>query len=235
MFKNNFIMSGLIAMITCASVNSQVTIGADKAPESFSILELISNQKGGFRLPQMTTAQRDVMTTNAFRSNVLAKGLQIFNITTNCVDTWNGTQWISQCAAVSVADKFWMQGGNSWGAAGAIGTNDNYALNILTNGSTRATISADGKMGVGGSAAATENFDVVNGNVRVRTLNTNNGNLQAEKLVLVDATGVLKSQTMTAASIPMPAVFVLNSEQTVLENVYKGGFSFFPAGSITMQ
>jgi len=48
-------------------------------------------------LPQMQTAERDAITTDEFKANPLAKGLMIFNTTTNCVDIWNGYEWIEFC------------------------------------------------------------------------------------------------------------------------------------------
>jgi len=77
---------------------SQVTIGDDKVPETFSVLELVSQNKQGMRLPQMTTANRDAITTVSFKANPLAEGLTIFNITTKCLETWNGSVWITHCA-----------------------------------------------------------------------------------------------------------------------------------------
>ncbi|NDV47842.1 hypothetical protein D0T49_12370 [Paludibacter sp. 221] len=75
------------------NANAQVTIGADKAPETFSALEVVSTT-GGFRLPQLTTDQRNALSVSG---KDLAKGLTIYNTTTNCTDTWNGTAWISNC------------------------------------------------------------------------------------------------------------------------------------------
>jgi formylglycine-generating enzyme required for sulfatase activity len=42
----------------------------------------------------MTTAQRDALTLTGKDA---ARGLQIFNTTTKCVETWNGTKWIETC------------------------------------------------------------------------------------------------------------------------------------------
>ena len=100
--KEKILLLLAAAIVMCAPINTsaQVTIGSAAAPNEFSVLELISNEKGGFRLPQMTTVQRDAMASKfgAFAESE-ALGLQIFNTTTYCVETWNGTKWISQCAA----------------------------------------------------------------------------------------------------------------------------------------
>ncbi|MDR2684432.1 MAG: hypothetical protein LBB53_03505, partial [Prevotellaceae bacterium] len=65
-----------------------------------SVLELISNDAKGLRLPQLSTAERDIMTaTDEFIAEKTgkARGLQIFNTTTYCVETWNGAKWIEKC------------------------------------------------------------------------------------------------------------------------------------------
>ncbi|NDV93398.1 hypothetical protein D0T84_00500 [Dysgonomonas sp. 521] len=77
---------------------AQVTMGSNKKPEAFSVLEIISNQQAGMRMPHLTTKERNDMTaTFGTQKEVLAKGLTIFNTTTNCLEFWNGAKWISSC------------------------------------------------------------------------------------------------------------------------------------------
>jgi len=98
--KNLFVILLGLTLIS-SPMYSQVTIGADKSPEKFSVLELISNNTHGLRLPLMTTTERDEMTmTDEFQAKAKAEaeGLTIFNTDTQCVEVWNGTQWISWCA-----------------------------------------------------------------------------------------------------------------------------------------
>jgi uncharacterized protein (TIGR02145 family) len=73
---------------------SQVTIGADQPPQEFSVLELISNNSNALRLPQLTTDERDAITTQPFKDNILARGLTIYNTSAECVQYWNGDKWI---------------------------------------------------------------------------------------------------------------------------------------------
>ena len=80
-----------------ALLNAQITIGDDKVPEGFSLLELQSNTHNGLRLPQMTTEERDAMADADFKANPEAMGLRIFNTSNHCVETWNGFAWISAC------------------------------------------------------------------------------------------------------------------------------------------
>jgi len=106
MKKNFFLKTAIIIslFVNGALLNAQVTIGSNKTPEPFSLLELISNETRGLRLPQITTAERDAMeATPDFQAkkSTEALGLQIFNTTTKCVETWNGVKWIGQCAPVA--------------------------------------------------------------------------------------------------------------------------------------
>jgi len=99
--KNSLkIAAAVLLLSNGAFLNAQVTMGSDKTPENFSVLELVSNQHNGLRLPQMTTAQREAMTNADFKASTESWGLQIFNTTTHCVETWNGTVWISACGFV---------------------------------------------------------------------------------------------------------------------------------------
>jgi formylglycine-generating enzyme required for sulfatase activity len=102
MNKYFFILIAL-AILSATGAKAQVTIGSTTDPHSFSILELVSGGNRGLRLSQMTTEERDAMVqTEDFQAekNGKARGLQIFNMTTKCVETWNGTTWILQCAQV---------------------------------------------------------------------------------------------------------------------------------------
>lgn len=49
--------------ITSSQLSAQVTIGDGIAPQEFSILELVSNSKGGLRMPRLTTVERDAITS----------------------------------------------------------------------------------------------------------------------------------------------------------------------------
>ncbi|MBC7937010.1 MAG: T9SS C-terminal target domain-containing protein [Rhizobacter sp.] len=68
-----------------------VGIGTN-TPEASAILEVSSTQKG-FLPPRMTTTQR-----NAIANKVA--GLLIYNVSTNCVEMYNGGGWISLCTSL---------------------------------------------------------------------------------------------------------------------------------------
>jgi hypothetical protein len=94
--------TAFIAVCLAASpLRSQVLIGDKNAPQSFSVLELISDDTRGMRLPQFTQAERDALEASVDFINEKtgkAMGLQIFNLDTRCVETWNGKRWIAECA-----------------------------------------------------------------------------------------------------------------------------------------
>ena len=104
MNKNkNFLAAILIviAAIFTVPTKAQVTIGAQKVPENFSVLELISNSNRGLRLPQLSDDDiAALMETAEFKAeaNGLARGLTVFNTSTKCVNVWNGEIWIKWCA-----------------------------------------------------------------------------------------------------------------------------------------
>ncbi|MDR1372280.1 MAG: formylglycine-generating enzyme family protein [Dysgonamonadaceae bacterium] len=83
-------------MLSAAGAKAQATIGELKDPESFSILELVSTDRG-LRLPQLDTDQRDALVSVFAGHEAEALGLQIFNTDTECVETWNGVEWIQTC------------------------------------------------------------------------------------------------------------------------------------------
>jgi len=86
----------LTALFITLPVRSQVLIGENKNPQSFSILEISTVlQKGGLRLPQLTNTERNVLAVSA--TDVLSRGLIIFNTDTHCIEFWNGTKWVSLC------------------------------------------------------------------------------------------------------------------------------------------
>ncbi len=65
-----------------------------------------------------------------------------------------------------------INGGNSFGAAATIGTNDNFNLNFETNGSTRMTVRNDGNVGIGESSPA-YSLDLVGDIIRLQAGNAN--------------------------------------------------------------
>jgi formylglycine-generating enzyme required for sulfatase activity len=94
MKRTFFLIFSALCLLNASRATAQATIGSLDDPQSFSVLELAGGGTRGFRLPQMNTIQRDAL---SLTGKDAARGLQIFNITTECIETWNGTKWIQQC------------------------------------------------------------------------------------------------------------------------------------------
>ncbi len=81
----SYLLMGSWALVVSAQ---NVGIGTNN-PHPKAILHLEDSTRG-FLLPRMTTAQRDTMTN-------VPEGLVIYNVTTHCLEVWNGTKWLSLC------------------------------------------------------------------------------------------------------------------------------------------
>lgn len=69
-------------------LNGNIGIGTD-SPDDSSILDIESDEKG-LLIPRMSESERDAI-------NDPAQGLQIFNLTTGCLNYYFGTSWCSLC------------------------------------------------------------------------------------------------------------------------------------------
>jgi len=79
-------------------LKAQVTIGSQDPPHSFSVLELKAKEKDeGLRLPQLTTLEREALNSQ-LTGNDEAKGLVVFDTDLDCLEFWNGTEWVSMCS-----------------------------------------------------------------------------------------------------------------------------------------
>ena len=84
----------LIVLISISyQLSSQIGIGTT-TPEQTAILEVNSTDKG-LLPPRLTNEQRNLVLNPA-------KGLTIFNNTTNCLEFWNGSGWYNVCDNTTV-------------------------------------------------------------------------------------------------------------------------------------
>jgi len=106
MNQKNLNVSRLSMMVLAAAfftlpLKAQVTVGEQKSPQSFSLLELTTTKiEGGLRLPQLTTDQRDALGIQLLSNADVAKeakGLIIYNIDTKSLQYWNGKKWVNLC------------------------------------------------------------------------------------------------------------------------------------------
>jgi len=94
--KNIFIITLWSFMAFVADINAQVTIGSVDEPEKFSLLQLEGEGKKGLRIPQLTTQERDELTDSEEFKDFMkeeARGLVIYNKSTNTFQYWNGEIW----------------------------------------------------------------------------------------------------------------------------------------------
>ena len=131
----------LLAAILCApfTVSAQVTIGSDRAPSPWSLLDLDNSERvrnneqpKALHLPRLTDDDRDDLNLEATAGpESPARGLMIFNIDNECVEFWSGTRWISLCEdALSC-------GRNGVPLRVRIGTRYYYTHYFMTNGVER--------------------------------------------------------------------------------------------------
>jgi len=108
----------ILIIVTSVNLKGQVSINKDGTdPHPSAILDLKSTE-GGLLIPRMTETERDAISAPA-------SGLLIYNTTTNCLDMYNGTDWIEFCTG---------SGSGSGNAQITIGTGGS-CLNTIVHGS----------------------------------------------------------------------------------------------------
>jgi len=133
----------LLVMIRGVQINAQVTIGENKIPQNFSILELISTSTvnvGGLRLPQLTEADKlAIKTPLEANTDRLSEGLFIYNKDENRIEYWDGEKWVApgECETLEVELPWQVPGASS-----------------STVISTSADIYHTGSVGIGSSSGA---------------------------------------------------------------------------------
>ena len=93
----------LLTAVICApaSLSAQITIGSGRAPSPWSLLDLCTHeQQKALHNARMDSIQRNTLMhpDSLFETRQEARGLMLFNTDNNCLEYWNGTQWISLCA-----------------------------------------------------------------------------------------------------------------------------------------
>lgn len=166
--KKHYILAGLL-MLAAAPGFAQVKIGAAGAPDASATLEVTggAGNNKGLLLPRLTTAQRNAIANPA-------KGLLIFNTTTNEVQTNVGTPASPSWSTTPAAG--WNLTGNAGTnpATNFIGTTDNQPLVIRANNAEAARILADGRVGIGVAAPGTKLHVGDAGAVSVMATSTSN-------------------------------------------------------------
>lgn len=78
-------------------LTAQVTIGADKSPADYSVLQIENTtlNGAGVRLPNVAEIdKKNILNPMVDRDKSAAKGLTIYNNTTDKVEYWDGAEWV---------------------------------------------------------------------------------------------------------------------------------------------
>ena len=146
MKKYYILLSGIMLTATLQT-QAQTKIGGTGAPDGSAMLEVTggTGNNKGILPPRLTTAQRDVI-------NLPAKALMIYNTTANQLQVNTGTPAAPVWTATNPTN-VWNTDGNAGTtpATSFIGTTDAQPLTIRTNGTEKARIEPNGKMGIGTS------------------------------------------------------------------------------------
>lgn len=81
-----------IMLFAAVYTKAQVTIGAGVAPQTYSVLEISTeNTKGGIRMPQLSTSERNGL---SLTNDIKTYGLTIYNTDSGYLEYWNGNGWV---------------------------------------------------------------------------------------------------------------------------------------------
>jgi hypothetical protein len=173
---------------------------------TFNTGSIFAQQKcaQGKRLPCLTGTERDqIQVTN----NPHAKGLLIYNADNDCLEFWDGTQWI----------EIWLSHGNNHiDSTDYIGTNNFADLVIKTNSNEQMRISADGNVGIHTDDPQTA-LDV-NGEltIKVRKLETEK-DVNTKALYIDTKTGLVGLHPANMHTVA--PVFYASSDEQILVNI----------------
>jgi trimeric autotransporter adhesin len=110
--------------------------------------------------------------------------------------TWDSvnSRWVVQSSAPGSSNQAIVQGGNTLGAAMTIGTNDNFGVNIETNGTTKLSVGTAGDVTAGpaGSSGSTTQPLNVYGGINGIATGTGDGS----KLLILNANTFATGQTV---------------------------------------
>jgi hypothetical protein len=132
--KSKLILLTVLLMFSC-TITAQIGIGT-QTPDSSALLDLTSNAQG-FLMPRMTQSKRD--------SIVLpAKGLLIYNTTTDALDINNGTVWKDISPASSGANAISLSVNDSSPVSTVLQTDELVPGMTITPGSGKYLVSFNG-------------------------------------------------------------------------------------------
>ena len=160
-FFAKLFFTAVLVFFASIEVNSQVTIGSSNPPSDFSLLDLdASEQQRGLHNARLTTAQRDALVTpdSPQPDKDLAVGLMIYNTDNDCLEFWNGSQWVSLCFGRAIPNEpdpdlpiapssFCLSGYTCFDVAQSH-SDTNFASDIVNLANRTFTLSGDGAIDI---------------------------------------------------------------------------------------
>ncbi|WP_374074557.1 tail fiber domain-containing protein [Bdellovibrio bacteriovorus] len=124
-----------------------VQVGAGIAVSSGTISADPANFPSAVPVSKGGTGATSLTANRLLASNGTGSAVTTFNCAVGQMIAFDATG-LMICSTFTTGSVF-LNGGNSFGADATLGTNDNYALNLETNGSTRVTVTSAGNVGIG--------------------------------------------------------------------------------------
>jgi len=202
---------------------------------------LLGNTSGTSLLSVGSSAQ---FTVDSSGNEVTSGTIQYANGATN-TNTYacrNSSGQLAACNTTGTGTAF-VQGGNSFGAAGDLGTNDAFNLNLRTNGTTRLTVDQSGNLQLAASGSHTLNIAQQSGTTAGDSLTIaagqgGSGNAAGGVLALQGGAGAGTNQNGGNVTIDGGAPTGSGTRGTVLIQGTSGNTtvgSATTAGTITLQ
>lgn len=168
-YKNYLIgVIGIVSSITSAQVQKALTLQVGNTAgigQDASAALQIDDTERGLLVSRMTTLQRNSIVSPA-------KGLLIFNITTNTLESNIGTNVSPNWQIITTSAAVWSTTGNigTSPTTNFIGTSDNNAVSIRTNNTEAVRVTNDGNVGIG--TALPKSKLEVNGYIKIGSTDT---------------------------------------------------------------
>ena len=185
--------------------DGDIGIGTN-APDASSILDITSTTRG-FLTPRMTTVQRD-----AINSGTFATGLMIYNTTTNLLEFYDGSSWVSLGGAPTAPGNDTEVVFNNAGALDAeAGMTYSASTDTLTLGTA---LEVGDYINIAGQAGSAPTFAALNDLSNVNTTPSN-----GDALVYNNTSGEWEAGSVNASS----AAQLADDDNDTLVQVEEGG------------